>query len=82
MVISACGEKRRGVTHALHDLEAQCPRVKMESTIQVGDFEMNVADADSGIRHKGSDWLLSVVWRVHARLLSESTIQPMSGLAR
>src|ERR1700719_4094051 len=74
MVIPACRQKRRGVTHALHDLEAQHAGIKVESTIQVGDFEMDVADADSGIHRKGSDWFLSAIWRVHARLLSESTM--------
>src|SRR5580704_13324170 len=82
MVIPACGEKRCRVTHALHDLEAQHARIKAESTFQVSDFEMDVADADSSIRHKGSDWFLSMVWRIHAGLLSESTIQPTLGLAR
>src|SRR5271154_1872922 len=82
MVIPACGQKRCGVSHALHDLEAQHASVKMESAFQVGDFEMDVTDPGSGIRHKGPDWFLSLVWRVHACPLSKSTGQLAPGLAR
>ena len=48
VMISAGGDKGSGRAKALHELKAEHTTVKVESTIQVRDLEMNVAYASAG----------------------------------
>lgn len=71
MVIPARRQERRLPPHALHDLEAQHTVVERDRPFQVGDFEMDVADA--GMRIDRLKWWKGLrsegrVWRYHAGL--------------
>jgi hypothetical protein len=47
MMITARRKKRRLLSHALHDLEAQHIAPETERAFEISHLEMNVADADA-----------------------------------
>jgi hypothetical protein len=49
MVIAAGGNKGRLRPPALHQLEAEHAAIKAKRAIDIGDLEMDMADADAGI---------------------------------
>src|SRR5436853_5269436 len=49
VVIAASGNESRIVAQALLQLEAEHPAVEVQGPIDVGDFEMDVADVDTGV---------------------------------
>ena len=53
VMISAGGEKRCARTEALHRLQAEHAAVEVQSAFDVGDFEVDVADADLRIDDEG-----------------------------
>src|SRR5687767_5092469 len=52
-MIAAGGEERRLGTHPLRNLESQHPVIETERPLQVGNLQVNVADADPGINGFG-----------------------------
>src|SRR5437867_3173475 len=50
---AARGHERGAVANALSELESKHPAVERQCAIQVGHFEMNVADADAGVDGAG-----------------------------
>ena len=49
MMVATSGDKRSLRTVALRELKAEHATVKRQSPLQIGHFQMNVADADSGM---------------------------------
>ncbi len=49
MMITACGDEGGLASVALGELEAEHAAVEIQGTIQVGDFQVDVADADAGM---------------------------------
>ena len=66
MVVAAGGEECSGVAHALHDLQAECAGVESDGAFEVGDFEVDVADAHAGMSDVGLGGLIVVRGRTHA----------------
>ena len=54
MMIAARGDERRLVAEALHQLEPEYTAIKLERAIEIGDLEMHVANAHTGINWRGS----------------------------
>ena len=48
MVVSAGGDERGLRAVALHELETENAAVEAEGAVEVGDLEMNMADAGAG----------------------------------
>ncbi len=57
MVVAAGGEECGGVAHALHDLQAEHAGVELDGAFEVGDLEMDVADAHAGMGDVGLAWI-------------------------
>jgi hypothetical protein len=49
VVVSARGDERRLRTHALHQFKAEDAAIKVEGTLQVSDFQVNMPDAGVGM---------------------------------
>ena len=49
VMVATCGDERGTVAEALHQLEAQHTAVEAKGAFQVGDLEMDMADADIGV---------------------------------
>jgi hypothetical protein len=49
MMVATRGDKRCLRTVALRELKAEHAAVKRQRPLQIGHFQMNVADADSGM---------------------------------
>jgi len=62
MMVSAGGEKRRGVADARRKLQAKHAGVEAQGSAQVGNFQMHVPNADVGVRDEG---LRSGFVRIH-----------------
>ena len=48
MMIAAGGNERRAA-HPLHQLETEHAAIEVQRAIEIGDFEMHMADANAGI---------------------------------
>jgi phosphoketolase len=48
MMIAAGRNKRRTVTHALHQLETEHPAIERQRAIEIGDLEMHMPDPRTG----------------------------------
>ena len=66
MVIAAGGEEGGGVAHALHDLQAENAGVELDGAFEVGDLEVDVADADAGMGDVGLRGLIVGRGRTHS----------------
>lgn len=53
MVVAAGGNKCGSASVSLRQLEAENAAVKLECALQIGDFQVNVADANGGINRSG-----------------------------
>ena len=53
MVIAASAEKRGGPSHALRHLKTENAVIEVDGAIEVGDFEVNVADARERVDGSG-----------------------------
>jgi hypothetical protein len=51
MMITAGGDKRGVIAVALHQFKSEYATIKIQRAIEIGDFEMDMADADARI-----DW--------------------------
>ena len=51
MMITASGNKRGFVAVAFHQFKSEDATIKIQRALEIGDFEMDVADADARI-----DW--------------------------
>jgi hypothetical protein len=49
VMLAAGGNKRRLPADALHQLEAEHAAIKIKRAIEIGDLEMDMADANAGI---------------------------------
>ena len=52
-MVAACGQERRLRPESLCDLEAQDAAAEPQRALQVGDLQVDVADADLGINRAG-----------------------------
>ncbi len=53
MMIAAGGDEGRLLRQALRQLETQHAAIEAERAIEIGHFEMDMADADAGIDRSG-----------------------------
>ncbi len=51
MMITAGGNKRGVIAVAFHQFKSEYATIKIQHALEIGDFEMDVADADTRI-----DW--------------------------
>jgi len=52
VVVAASREKRSSIAHALRDLQTENSRIESQGSVQIGDFEMDVANAYQRIHDK------------------------------
>ena len=74
VVVAACGEKGGGVAEALRDLEAEDAVVEGKGAVEVGDAEVDVADACQRVDGRGHmrvDVRCGIGWQVDVRAAEE-----------
>ena len=84
MVVAAGGNKRRASAVALGQCEAQHAAIESKRSFEVGDLEMDVADANSGVNgrvtHVGSTLSDNALLLQLCKLVKCASVLTASGL--
>ena len=55
MVVSPCGKKSRRVSQPLNDVETEHAMIKTDGPLQIGNLQMHVSDANTGVNGHSSN---------------------------